>query len=215
MGITALILALALALSINTVPVKRTVDELLQALGSANAVKDTDDGYAAYQRGDYATALRHLRPLADKGDARAQSALGLMYYHGRGVPQHDPEAANWFRLAADQDDTVAQFHLGAMHAQGRGVPQDFNEAVKWYHLAADRGHGEAQYNLGLSYVKGEGVSKDYVTAHMWFNLAAAHFAPSELRKRELAVRNRDLVANRMTREQLAEAQNLARAWKLR
>jgi hypothetical protein len=59
------------------------------------------------------------------------------------------------------------------------------------------------------------VSQDYVAAHMWFNLAAAHFPASDVRNHELAVRNRGLVANKMTREQIAEAQNLAREWKPR
>ena len=215
MGIAALILALGLALGINTAPVKQAADKLFQALGFAGAITDTDAAYAAYESGDYATALGHLRPLADKGDARAQSILGLMYHHGRGVPQHYPEAVNWFRIAADQDDATAQFNLGNMYAEGRGVPQDYAEAVKWYRLAADHGHAQAQYNLALSYAKGEGTSQDYVSAHMWFNLAAAHFPASEPRKYELAVRNRAAVASKMTREQTAEAQNLAHEWKPR
>ena len=36
-----------------------------------------EDGKAAYERKDYATALRLLRPLAERGDARAQGGLGF------------------------------------------------------------------------------------------------------------------------------------------
>jgi hypothetical protein len=50
---------------------------------------------------------------------------------------------------------------------------------------------------------------------VWFNLAAARFPASDTRNHDLAVRNRELVANKMTREQIAEAQNLAREWKPR
>jgi TPR repeat protein len=88
-----------------------------------------------------------------------------------------------------------------------------SEAVKWYRLAADRSHAQAQYNLALSYAKGEGVAQDYVRAHMWFNLAAVQFSASDVRSHQLAVSNRNIVANKMTREQIAEAQNLAREWK--
>jgi TPR repeat protein len=102
-----------------------------------------------------------------------------------------------------------------MYAEGRGVPQDFTEAVKWYRLPAERGHPQAQYNLALSYAKGEGVLQDYVSAHMWFNLAAAYFPASEVHNQELAARNRAVVANKMTHEQIAEAQNLAREWEPR
>jgi uncharacterized protein len=46
-----------------------------------------EDGVAAYSRGDYATALRLWRPLADQGVADAQFNLGLMYEDSEGVPQ--------------------------------------------------------------------------------------------------------------------------------
>ena len=46
-----------------------------------------DEGGAAYKRGDYATALRELRPLAEQGHAGSRSLLGLMYELGEGVPQ--------------------------------------------------------------------------------------------------------------------------------
>ncbi len=55
-----------------------------------------DEGAAAYQRGDYATALREWRPLAEQGNADAQFFLGVMYYKGRGVPQDYVEAIIWF-----------------------------------------------------------------------------------------------------------------------
>jgi uncharacterized protein len=51
-----------------------------------------EDRLSAYDRGDYATALRVLRPLADQGYAEAQSNLGLMYENGNGVTQDFKEA---------------------------------------------------------------------------------------------------------------------------
>lgn len=65
------------------------------------------------------------------------------------------------------------------------------------------------------YAKGEGVSQDHVSAHMCFNLAAARFPPSNTSGREVAVRNRDRVESKMTREQIAEAQKPAGEWKPR
>ncbi len=41
-----------------------------------------DEGWAAYIRGDYATALKELRPLAEQGLAKAQAILGFMYDQG-------------------------------------------------------------------------------------------------------------------------------------
>ncbi len=48
---------------------------------------DFQAGFAAHNRGDYATALREFRPLAEQGDVDAQFNLGLMYSKGQGVPQ--------------------------------------------------------------------------------------------------------------------------------
>ncbi len=61
-----------------------------------------DEGIAAYDRGDYASAIREWRPLAEQGVAKAQFKLGLMYDNGRGVPQDYAEAVKWYRKAAEQ-----------------------------------------------------------------------------------------------------------------
>ena len=92
-----------------------------------------EDALAAAQRGDYVTALRLLRPLAEQGHAGAQSNFGTMYHFGQGVPP------------------------------------------------------------------------DYVSAHMWFTFAAAQGY-------ENAQDKLDFVAKRMTPDQIAEAQRMARKW---
>ena len=61
-----------------------------------------ENGVAAYQRGDYASALKFWRPLAAQGNAYAQYNLGFMYDEGRGVPQDFVQAHMWFELAAAQ-----------------------------------------------------------------------------------------------------------------
>lgn len=95
-----------------------------------------EDGYAAYNEKDYATALRLWRPLADQGDAEAQSNLGLMYYNGQGVPQDYTQAVAWLRKAADQGYMDALNNLGTMYEKGLGVPQDYVQAHRLYNLAA-------------------------------------------------------------------------------
>ena len=96
---------------------------------------------------------------------------------------------------------------------GQGVPQDYGEAAKWYRLAAEQGNPTAQSNLGSMYYSGQGVPQDYVQAYMWVDLAASRFPPSAIDDRNGAAHNRDIVASKMTAEQLAEAQKLAREWK--
>ncbi|MDP2258696.1 MAG: tetratricopeptide repeat protein [Caulobacter sp.] len=101
-------------------------------------------GYAAYGKGDYATALANLQPLAKKGAKAAQYYLGLMYEKGRGVTRDDAEAAQWFRRAADQGHADAQYSLALMYIEGRGVAHDEYEALDWLTLAAQQGHKPAQ-----------------------------------------------------------------------
>lgn len=63
---------------------------------------DFQDGEDAYSRGDYATALKKSRLLAEKGHAGAQYRLGVMYGAGQGVQRDSIEAQKWFGLAAAQ-----------------------------------------------------------------------------------------------------------------
>ena len=201
-------LALGFTLGVYREPIRQAVVGVAQTLGLARETADA--AYHAYQEGRYPAALRLARPLADEGNAGAQSILGLLYYRGQGVQQDFATAATWLRKAADQDDATAQFHLGVMFFQGQGVPQDKTEAMKWFRRAADLGDAQAQYNLGVSYA--EGGEPDNVRAHMWFNLAAAHFPTSDTSDRNAAAKERDLVAAKMTPQQIAEALRLAREW---
>ena len=94
---------------------------------------------------------------------------------------------------------------------GQGFPQDYAQAVSWYGKAADQGNARAQNNLRVMYATGEGVPQDYIQAHMWWNLAASRYTdPTD---RADAVKNRDLVAAKMTPAQIGEAQRLVSAWK--
>ncbi len=110
------------------------------------------------------------------------------------------------RPLAEQGNASAQFNLGVMYENGQGVPRDYAEAVKWYRLAAEQGDVIALLNLGAMYGNGYGVQQDYVQAYIWFNFAAAQ-------SNDTARKNRELVAEKMTRAQIAEAQKLAREWK--
>ena len=101
------------------------------------------DALAAYGRGDYATALSLLRPLADQGDAAAQFNLGVSYDDGQGVVQDHKEAVKWYRLAADQGDAQAQNNLGLMYDNGQGVVQDYVRAHMWFNLSAFNGYSDA------------------------------------------------------------------------
>jgi hypothetical protein len=167
------------------------------------AAQDFQKGVAAYQAGDYSTAIQEWTPLAEAGDASAQFNLGVIYDFGYGVLQGYAEAVRWYRLAADQGDAMAQYNLGNMYKNGQGVLQDYAEAVRLYRLAADQGDASAQTNLGFMYGTGKGVLQDNVMAHMWYNIGAAN-------GNELGGTNRDNIAEGMTPSDISQAQSMAR-----
>ena len=119
---------------------------LAAGLASAAVAGPYEDGVEAYFKGDYATAMRLWRPLADQGDDNAQYNLGVMYERGQGVPQDYAQAVSWYRKAADQGHALAQSILGRMYENGRGVPQDYIQAHMWWNLAASQGLADAGKN---------------------------------------------------------------------
>ena len=108
-------------------------------------------------------------------------------------------------LATEQGYASAQSNLGVMYANGVGVPEDDAEAVRWYRLAAEQGNAGAQSSPGLSYASGEGVPEDFVLAYMWWNLSA-------VQGNDISQSNKEVFEQRMTREQIAEAERLSREW---
>ena len=159
---------------------------------------------------DYGTAAQWFRQAAEQGHVGAQYNLGVRYHEGRGVPRDPSQAAEWFRRAAQQGFARAQYNLGVLYANGDGVPRDASQAAQWFRRAADQEDAKAQYTLGLLYVEGVGVPQDYGEAYVWFTLAAARMPPGVAH--EQAVRNRDIVAARLTPAQLDAAQVRASTW---
>ena len=141
----------------------------LSLMGIAYA--NVNDGWDAYQKGDYKTAFSEWRSSANQGDAAAQTNLGVMYENGTGVLKDYKEAVKWYRKSADQGRASGQYNLALMYEDGKGVLQDYKEAVKLYRKAADQGHALAQNNLGLMYANGKGVPKSMTHAKYWIQKA--------------------------------------------
>jgi len=125
-----------------------------------------DEGMAAYDRGDYATAIRELRPLAEQGNADAQFNLGVMYANGLGGPQDYSRAVKWYRKAAEQGYAQAQYYLGLIYEDGLSVPQDHLKAHVWFNLAASGpSHGPYGYR-DISVMGRDRVAKKMTPAQL-------------------------------------------------
>ena len=118
-----------------------------------------------------------------------------------GRPQHTNPARGIEKAVEDARDRT-----------GLGVPHDYAEAARLYRKAAEQGNALAQSELGVVYFNGRGVPQDYVLAYMWLNLAAAQ-GSQDVPEGYDASSRRGHVAKFMTREQIAEAQRLAREWR--
>jgi uncharacterized protein len=140
-----------------------------------------------------------LMLMLHAGAAQADWLVDAAAAHARGDFQAEISV---LKPPAEQGDAFAQFAVGVMCVTGLGVAQNYAAAVEWYRRAALQGHVAAQYALAMMYDNGEGVAKDYVKAHALSNMAAANGD-------NFAARNRDIIATRMTPDQIAQAQALA------
>jgi TPR repeat protein len=185
---------------------------LIGMVGSATADPLADAG-AAYDKGDYATALQDLRPLAARGVAAAQDDLGLMYHNGQGVAQDYAQSFSWYQKAATQGDSDGQYRVGLSYYAGWGVPKNGANAFAWFSKSANQRNPMAQSMVGVCYDQGFGVRQDYVAAYMWLTLAIAGLANSDPQMAQNDVQSRTNVASHMTPAQIAQAQTMANQWK--
>ena len=131
-----------------------------------------EDGLEAYKKGDFDTAVRLLKPLAEEGNAQAEEKLGRMYQRGKGLPKNFERAVEWYRKAAEKGDPAAQGRLGFLYRVGAGVPRDLKLAMEWYRKAAEQGNPLAQVGLGYMLMDGSGDKPDIEAAAGWFSKAA-------------------------------------------
>jgi hypothetical protein len=96
---------------------------------------DFNDGWIAYTNEDFRGAAKQWKPLAEKGDAKSQTNLGILYFNGKGVLKDYKKAISWFEKAGDQGEAEAQFILGKVYIEGDGVSKSLKTAKYWVQLA--------------------------------------------------------------------------------
>jgi hypothetical protein len=99
----------------------------------ANA--DFNDGLIAFENQDFRLAAKEWKPLAEKGDAKSQTNLGILYFNGKGVLKDYKKAVNLLERAANQGEAEAQFILGKIYIEGDGVPKSLKTAKIWVEMA--------------------------------------------------------------------------------
>ena len=161
-----------------------------------------EEAVAAYQRADYASAMRIWHELGEAGDVRAIYNLGVLFDLGQGVAPDPARAAVYFQHAAQAGHARAMSNYGRLLEQGRGVPKNEEQAAHWFRKAAEGGLAEAQYNLGLMYERGRGVPKSDRDAAAWYGSAAAGGQSAALERLGLLYRDGRGVPHNATRATL-------------
>ncbi|OGW64536.1 MAG: hypothetical protein A3H49_10075 [Nitrospirae bacterium RIFCSPLOWO2_02_FULL_62_14] len=149
----------------------RKLEQQLQALneklgGAPESSKDE------VQKDRSVELAAYVRLNAERGEARAQYHLGLMYLNGKGAPQDHEQAVAWIRRAAEQGFASAEAFLGSMYLEGFGLPQDYAQALVWLRKGAEKGNAYAQLKLGQMYLMGWGVLQDDAQVFRWWMTAA-------------------------------------------
>ncbi len=165
---------------------------VLTALGKG-VTRDTED------------AVRLYREAADRSDGRAQYTLAEKFNQGvQARTAEPPEGDLWLKRLARLGQSTNPLAVGSDYHFGMdGLAADAAEAFSWYSKAAEQGHLMAWRRLGEMHATGRGTPKDFVRAHMWFTLCAEQGIGA-------AEASRNFLAGKMSPEQIAESENLAR-----
>ena len=100
-------------------------------------------------------SYKEIFSKAEQGHAETQNKLGLMYFHGKGVPKVYEQAYAWFTKAAEQGHTNAQSNLGLMYYIGEGIPKDYIQAYAWWSIAASWEQQSSYIKMHLDKLFGE------------------------------------------------------------
>ncbi len=102
--------------------------------------------YVAFDRADYATALKIWLPIANGGDPEAQTYVGEIFEKGLGIQPDYAAASTWYQKAAAQNYSRAQINLGNLYEKGLGVPMDKAMALNWYRRASGINNDQIAYS---------------------------------------------------------------------
>ncbi len=121
---------------------------LFAACGAHEGQEDYEKGLAAYEAGDYTTAVTHFMTAAALNHPGAQCRLGICYQEGKGVTKDWVEAVRWYHEAANQKDGEAEYRLGLCYKDALGVKYDMRKQYALWAKAAKHGCVTAQVELG-------------------------------------------------------------------
>lgn len=100
-----------------------------------SAFADTDRGYEAYRKNDFALAFKEYSDGVNKGDLGSYVPLGSLYVAGKGVAKDLEKGFRIFLKGAELGDANSQMITGLAYLSGSGVPEDAKKGVLWLQKA--------------------------------------------------------------------------------
>ena len=146
----------------------------------APVTPNVDAGRQALAKRNFVLAKLNFEPLAGKGDAAAEGALGQLLMQRCTGLEDKAAGMDWLAKAADGGDAPAALTLGSLYLNGDGVAQDDNKAFSLISKAADAGIMVAETDLGYMYLNGRGVAVDKYQGMVWAVKAGEQGSPAAL-----------------------------------
>jgi len=199
-------------------------------------------GSAAYEDGDYQTALEFLIPIAGDEDDEyeedglviAQLAIAEIYMEGLGVQADSCKAMRWYKKALKGEDASAEFMVGDAYLNGSdGLEKNLASAHSLITKSACRNYQPAQFSLSCIWRDGMiGAPHDIVHAYVWMKMASrpgdgimgssenlcgmqlTNWLPRELIDYSLCLDELQKLASTMTNEQIDKGEMWVRRWEV-
>jgi TPR repeat protein len=147
-----------------------------------------DQGVAAYDAGDHATAYRIWDELARDNDLAAMRNVAQLLRQGKGVAKDTKRAFKLYMDAAEKGLVTAMANVGDMYLSGEGVEKNAEAAAAWYARAATAGLSLAQWKLAEMYESGNGIPRDPDRARSLLERAARNgYAPAQAKLKAMGV----------------------------
>lgn len=123
--------------------------EALKAAGGTRRFM-TALGLANFHLGQFGEAAAWFQQAAALGSSTAMNGIGVLYAHGKSVPEDHEKAVDWFRRSAELGNARAMVNLGIAYAK-RSPDRNIARAMDWFRKAAEKGDSEGMFHVGLLY----------------------------------------------------------------
>ena len=159
---------------------------------SASVCEIRGGEYVAYDRANFATALKTWLPKAEEGDPEAQTYVGEIYEKGLGLEPDLEVAVDWYTRAAEQGFSRARINLGFLYESGLGVERDLTRAMNYYRAASGFTEAKLEYVTSIEAASRQARKRQLVDLQSQVDTLEA--ANAELRREQasLATREREL-----------------------